>query len=916
VARSRESIWLALAGGLGGAGGVLLGISAAFGAATKGYSVWTSVPAIVAYIVFGLAVACLACAAYDMPIPLPGRPPNAEPPVAVPLPSPITSVGGAVVVGNIPQQPPGFQPRADLLADLDRAGAEVSVVHAVTGMRGVGKTQLAAAYARAKLADGWRLVAWVSAEDTASLLAGLAEVVEAAGLTSQGAGDPGLVVRHWLETDSDRRLVVFDNATDPDVLRPYLPASGGARVLITSNRQSVANLGTRVGVEVFTLEEALAFLADRTGLADPADAGVVAAELGYLPLALAQAAAVIAGQHLTYGTYLERLKTLPVAEYLVREPGEPYPRGVAEAVLLSLEAVRAGDRSAVCAAVMELVAVLSPAGIRRALVHEAARQGVLERDGQPGELSSEVVDRALARLAGASLLTFSVDGSSVTAHRLVMRVIREQLAAGNSLVAVCAAGAQLLEERAESFRRTWYEDRGAVRDLVEQIMALYESSAVCPADGDLVHRMLGLRVWAVWFLNELGDSAVQSILVGEPLLADHERVLGADHLRTMDTRNNLAAAYREAGRTAEAITLHEQNLADRERVLGADHPDTLTTRNNLAAAYQDAGRTAEAITLYEQTLADRKRVLGADHPHPMDTRNNLAAAYQAADRITEAITLHEQNLADRERVLGADHPQTLATRNNLAVAYQAADRTGEAITLHEQTLADRERVLGADHPDTLATRNNLAVAYQAADRTGEAITLHEQNLADRERVLGTDHPQTLATRNNLADAYRAAGRADLRQHVAPDTSDQVMALPALPGCKGYFYYRLADIPSGSPCARGVEDIGVGQLAPLAAACPPGPMRQSAGDDRTTHSFTPRSCPTCGTTVPWILTRALRRGDIDSRCWRSTAGASAGSSVPPSSPVSRRTRAARSSISSTSWSVRRREGSLPLGWEPA
>ena len=63
----------------------------------------------------------------------------------------------------------------------------------------------------------------------------------------------------------------------------------------------------------------------------------MAAELGYLPLALAQAAAVIAGQHLGYGTYLERLRALPVAQYLTRDAGQPYPHGVAEAVLLSLD---------------------------------------------------------------------------------------------------------------------------------------------------------------------------------------------------------------------------------------------------------------------------------------------------------------------------------------------------------------------------------------------------------------------------------------------------------------------------------------------------------------------------------------------------------------------------------------------------
>jgi hypothetical protein len=83
------------------------------------------------------------------------------------------------------------------------------------------------------------------------------------------------------------------------------------------------------------------------------------------------------------------------------------------------------------------------------------------------------------------------------------------------------------------------------------------------------------------------------------------------------------------GRAAEAIPLHERTLADYERILGPDHPSTLTSRNNLAAAYRDAGRVAEAIGLHERTLADRERVLGPDHPDTLASRDNLAAARAA-----------------------------------------------------------------------------------------------------------------------------------------------------------------------------------------------------------------------------------------------------------------------------------------------
>jgi tetratricopeptide (TPR) repeat protein len=673
-------------------------------------------------------------------------------------------VPAVVVAGEIPQEPLGFQPRAGLLAALDAPGpgSRVRVVQALTGMRGVGKTHLAAAYARAKLAQGWRLVAWVNAEDQAGVLAGLAEVAAVLGLAAH-AGDAvaaGRAVRHRLEADGERCLLVFDNATDPGLLRPFLPAAGQCRVIITSNYQPVAALGAGLPVEVFTEAEALTFLAARTGQSDAAGARVLAEELGCLPLALAQAAAVIAAQHLSYGIYLDRLRHLPVADLLAAEEAGQYPQGVAAAVLLALETVRAGDQGGACGAVMDLVAVLSAAGVRRSLIHAAAREGLAAREGPVPALALEAADGVLARLAGVSLLTFSVEGSSVSAHRLVMRVIRENLAAGGALTAVCRAAAGLLDGLAASLAERWHQDRAVTRDLVEQILALDESAARCPPGSDLDRAMIQLRLWATVFLGYLGDSTAQAIVIGERLVADQERVLGPDHTGTLSSRNNLAVIYRDAGRVDEAISLHEQNLAARERILSPDHPQTLNSRYNLATVYREAGRLDEAIPLHEQTLAARERVLGPDHPDTLSSRHDLAAAYRAAGRLDEAIPLYEQTLAAEKRVLGPDHPSTLRLRADLAVAYRFAGRLDEAVSLHEQTLAARERVLGPDHPGTLSSRDNLAVVYRVAGRLDEAISLHEQNLAARERVLGPDHPSTLTSRNNLANAYRDAGRTD------------------------------------------------------------------------------------------------------------------------------------------------------------
>ena len=71
--------------------------------------------------------------------------------------------------------------------------------------------------------------------------------------------------------------------------------------------------------------------------------------------------------------------------------------------------------------------------------------------------------------------------------------------------------------------------------------------------------LMRLRFLALHHLIELGDSMPQAIAVGEPLIADLERMLGPDHPDTLNARNSLAAAYQAAGRAADAIPLFEQH---------------------------------------------------------------------------------------------------------------------------------------------------------------------------------------------------------------------------------------------------------------------------------------------------------------------------------------------------------------------
>jgi hypothetical protein len=303
-------------------------------------------------------------------------------------------------------------------------------------------------------------------------------------------------------------LLVFDNAADPDLVRPYLPAAGGTHVVITSTSRWFAELGSIVDVGVFSRAESVGYLAARTRLNDPAGAGKVAAGLGDLPLGLAQAAAVIAGQHLTYQEYLVRLRRVPVAEVLGRVPGGDYPHATAAALLLNAGAAEAGDPSGLSSRLLRVVAVLSAEGVRRRLLDGLA-------DGDQAAVAA-----AVQRCAEWSLLAWSVTGDAVIMHRLLARVLRERDQVASQQAATLGIALDLLQPQLFGEGQRWAgREQGA--DLAAQAEAIWQAGADC-GDPGLAKRMLAARSRAVRQLTAAAD-LTRAIDLGERALADCER---------------------------------------------------------------------------------------------------------------------------------------------------------------------------------------------------------------------------------------------------------------------------------------------------------------------------------------------------------------------------------------------------------
>ena len=624
------------------------------------------------------------------------------------------------------------------------------------GMRGCGKSQLASLLAQQCEDAKWNLVAWLNATSKETIQSELVELATRLHIDTSDNPPRDTIVRRCLdhlksENPSDR-MIVFDNVEDINHLAGLIPRGGGLRVIATTtNKVGWEDQGwNSIKVGVFDRNTSINYLLTVTNSDDREAADALAERLGDLPLAIAQAAATARNKDLSLARYLKRLESHRKEHVIRPVPGGDYTDDVATALRMAVEdtvnSMKNGTkemaRRQLCA-----LALLAESGVpTRWLDPTKEQSGDQQNEGAEHSTDEEAHD-ALTELINRSIVQQTADDGTMTMlHRLQAQVLRESWTETESVQAAQAAAALLGRVNISAIPRNDTKSRRReTLDLIEQLRAITTQDY----SGSLF-AFIQVRIR----LNEAFRHAHDLGFPFEALTLNKAvdiigELLGPDHRDSFTSRNNLAGAYRAAGRLTEAITLYEQVLPDSIRVLGEDHPNTLNSRNNLAYAYQGEGRLTEAITLYEQVLPDRIRVLGKDHPNTLNSRNNLAGAYRAAGRLTEAITLYEQVLPDIIRVLGEDHPNTLNSRNNLAYAYQGEGRLTEAITLYEQVLPDSIRVLGEDHPNTLNSRNNLACAYAAAGRITEAITQFEQVLTDCTRVLDEDYPLTKTVHKNL-----------------------------------------------------------------------------------------------------------------------------------------------------------------------
>ena len=473
---------------------------------------------------------------------------------------------------------------------------------AISGLGGIGKTQLAVEYAYRYHQD-YEAVLWARAETREELIASYSTLATLLKLPEQQAGDQEITlaaVKRWLQMHQ-KWLLILDNADAVELLPPFLPPVAGGHVLLTTRAWDMRRLARRLEVETLPVEQGALLLLRRAALLPPdgtleqasADerrlASALTSELGGLPLALDQAGAYLEATGMSLEEYqcisqTHRQTLLNERRSLV----EDHPASVA--TTWSLSFARVETKSPAAADLLRLCAYLAPDAIPEAILTQGAEH--LGDLLAPVAADAFLFAQAIEALRASSLLARDPRTKTLSVHRLVQAVLRDTLPTEDerqwkqrAVLAVTAARPDVQDVKQWDACERW-----------------------------LPHALL----CATWIEQEQISSPEAALLL-----------------------NDAGYYLSERARYREAEPLLKRALEIREQELGAQHPDTAGSLNNLAGLYQDQGKYAEAEPLLKRALAIVERVLGPDHPHTRTVRANYVALLRVMGRDEEARKMEE-----------------------------------------------------------------------------------------------------------------------------------------------------------------------------------------------------------------------------------------------------------------------------------
>ncbi|MFM6081528.1 MAG: tetratricopeptide repeat protein, partial [Dolichospermum sp.] len=540
-------------------------------------------------------------------------------------------------------------------------------ISTLTGMGGIGKSELALQYAQQEYKKNTYLggIAWLNVADSDVGTSILSFAQLYLGLTLPTDGTLEERVRfcwqNWFKNEKDESLIIFDDVREYKQIKAYLPPQTEKRfkVIITTRNNNLSATIQTLQLPILGEDAALDLLRSyvEDGRIDQEldAAKSLCRDLGYLPLALELVARLLRRRNnWSVEDIRRRLREKGLRDKSLQKDERfdeemTAEKGVEAAFDLTWENL--DENSRLLAMYLSLFAL---APVSKSLI-----------DDLLGEQDPDDIEEWLAdNLVNLNLVN-DLGNNWYELHTLIRVYLREKLEESAFKEEAKRAYCKVMVDIAKDVNETLtLADVSRLKPYIDHLKIAVDELNEWLGEENLIWPFIGLGRFyeGQGFYDQAAPYLEQCLIVSE-------KRLGENHPDVASSLNNLAGLYHNQGRYTEAEPLYIRARSITEQQLGENHPDVATNLNGLAVLYHNQGRYTEAEPLYLRDLSICEQQLGENHPDVATSLNNLAALYCNQGRYTEAEPLHTRALSILEQQLGENHPDVATSLNNLAVLY-------------------------------------------------------------------------------------------------------------------------------------------------------------------------------------------------------------------------------------------------------
>ena len=724
------------------------------------------------------------------------------------------------VFGKIPEYKSTFIKRTKITEKIEqRLGKSNYSAFALIGTAGVGKTRIMREYAFEKQNTHiYKKIVWFNAISKANILSETYQFALDENLikdrTNENQEDTFKKVKNWM-VENDNWLFLLDNVENYQDIKELLffdskVTKKGKRHFLITTRKSNLPFNNEV-IDIFDEGESQFFLHSYTKLKSNNFSRKIALKLGYLPLALEQAAAYIKKNKIDYQQYFKKLK----------ESLEILKQGRAESRTLSVEATWNVSMRMIeneePKQLLNLCAFFAPDNIYCRWFSDASEQLNFYYPLQEKLKDENEYKKILYELAEYSLVR--IENEKISIHRLLQEIIRKN--SKKELITTCV---QIMDKHC-FFDFSTIEQFGYFAEITPHIITLTGYSSVKIKECVNLYLFLGFGHNALSNYSEALKWYKKALLINKKSMSDistvynniaivynnqgnysealkwykkalviDKKVLKKNHFDTAKVYNNIAVVYNNQGKYSEALncnqkalTINEKNgekksniaaiysnrasiydnqgnysealkwykkaLAINIKTLGMEHPDTVVMHNNIAGVYHEQGNYPEALKWYKKALVSYEKVFGKNYSLTAIIYNNMALIYNNQEKFSEALTYNQEALIVNEKIFGQKNFNMATTYSIRASIYDSQGNYSEALKWYKKALVINEKVLGKEHLNTATTYDSIGLVYHHKGKYTEALEWYEKALDIHEKILGRKHYGTAITYNNIAGIY-------------------------------------------------------------------------------------------------------------------------------------------------------------------